>query len=45
MEIGTRNAEDSTTSLDQLYALVASEEDARACAEISDDACHVVPGN
>ena len=31
--------------LDRLYALVANEEDARACAEISDDACRVVPGN
>ena len=31
--------------LDRLYALVANEEDARACTEISDDACRVVPGN
>ena len=32
-------------TLDRLYALVANEEDARACTEISEDACRVVPGN
>ena len=35
----------STTVPDRLYALVADEEDARLCAEISDDACREVPGN
>ena len=33
------------SKLDRLYALVANEEDARACTNISDDACRVVPGN
>jgi hypothetical protein len=33
------------TTLDRLYALVANEEDARACKDISDEACRVVPGN
>jgi hypothetical protein len=33
------------TTLDRLYALVANEEDARACTDIGDDACRVVPGN
>jgi hypothetical protein len=33
------------TPLDRLYALVANDEDARACKDISDDACRVVPGN
>lgn len=30
---------------DQLYALVANDEDARVCTDISDDACREVPGN
>lgn len=30
---------------DRLYALIANEEDARACKDISDDACHEVPRN
>jgi len=37
--------EATRTAIDRLYALVANEEDARACTEISDDACRVVPGN
>jgi hypothetical protein len=37
--------ETSEKPLDRLYALVANEEDARACTDISDDACRVVPGN
>jgi hypothetical protein len=36
---------DTNATFDQLYALVASEEDARICKDISDDACRVVPGN
>ena len=31
--------------VDELYAKVANEEDARACTDISDQACQVVPGN
>lgn len=30
---------------DQLYALIANEEDARACTDISDSACREVPKN
>lgn len=30
---------------DQLYALIANEEDARVCTDISDDACRDVPKN
>ncbi len=30
---------------DRLYALVANEEDARVCTDISEDACREVPGN
>lgn len=30
---------------DQLYSLIANEEDARACTDISDDACREVPRN
>ncbi|WP_166254477.1 MFS transporter [Marinobacter salicampi] len=30
---------------DRLYALIANEEDARACTDISDDACREVPRN
>ena len=33
------------TSTDRLYALVANEEDARVCTDISEDACREVPGN
>jgi MFS family permease len=33
------------SAADRLYALVANEEDARSCSEISDAACRVVPGN
>src|SRR5690606_20341349 len=29
----------------RLYALVANEEDARVCTDISDNACREVPGN
>lgn len=32
-------------ALERLYALVANEEDARACKDISEDACREVPGN
>ena len=32
-------------SLDRLYALVANEEDARACRDIPDNACREVPRN
>lgn len=35
----------SKPPVDQLYALVANEEDARACRDISDQACREVPGN
>lgn len=35
----------SKPPVDQLYALVANEEDARACRDISDEACREVPGN
>ena len=31
--------------LQRLYALVANEEDARTCADISEEACREVPGN
>lgn len=31
--------------LDALYDLVANEEDARVCRDITDDACRVVPRN
>ena len=31
--------------LDRLYALVANEEDARTCRDISEEACREVPGN
>jgi hypothetical protein len=37
--------ETNARPLDRLYALVANEEDARACTDIDDDACRVVPGN
>ncbi len=33
------------TPVDHLYALVANEEDARVCTDISDAACREVPGN
>ncbi|MDX1694295.1 MAG: MFS transporter [Ketobacteraceae bacterium] len=32
-------------TIEQLYAYLADEEDARVCTDISDDACRVVPGN
>ena len=32
-------------ALEKLYALVANEEDARVCQDISDSACREVPGN
>lgn len=35
----------SATSIERLYALVANEEDARVCTDISKDACREVPGN
>ncbi|WP_416307723.1 MFS transporter [Neptunicella sp. SCSIO 80796] len=31
--------------VDHLYEYLADEEDARVCTEISESACHVVPGN
>lgn len=31
--------------IDQLYAYLADEEDARVCKDITDDACREVPGN
>lgn len=33
------------TPTEQLYALVANEEDARVCTDISEEACREVPGN
>lgn len=36
---------DTDVTFDRLYALVANEEDARICKDISDEACRVVPGN
>lgn len=33
------------TPAEKLYALVANEEDARVCTDISDEACREVPGN
>jgi MFS family permease len=33
------------SAVERLYALVANEEDARACTDISDQACREVPGN
>src|SRR5690554_449876 len=30
---------------ERFYSLVANEEDARVCTDISDDACREVPGN
>jgi len=38
-------ATQKTEHLDQLYSLIANEEDARACADIPDSACQVVPRN
>ncbi len=35
----------SFTRTERLYALVANEEDARVCTDISDEACREVPGN
>lgn len=35
----------NATPTEQLYALVANEEDARVCTDISEQACRVVPGN
>ncbi|MEZ5475194.1 MAG: hypothetical protein R3E72_09365 [Steroidobacteraceae bacterium] len=35
----------SFTCTERLYALVANEEDARVCTDISDEACREVPGN
>lgn len=35
----------NVTSTERLYALVANEEDARVCADISEQACREVPGN
>lgn len=32
-------------TIDQLYTLIANEEDARACTDISDEACREVPRN
>lgn len=32
-------------TIDQLYGLIANEEDARVCTDISDDACREVPRN
>ena len=32
-------------TIEQLYGLIANEEDARACTDISDDACREVPRN
>ncbi len=34
-----------TDTIDQLYGLIANEEDARACTDIPDSACHEVPRN
>lgn len=36
---------EDASAADRLYALVANEEDARSCSDISDAACRVVPGN
>lgn len=36
---------DTKAPLERLYALVANEEDARTCTDISDEACREVPGN
>lgn len=35
----------SRNSLDELYGLIANEEDARVCTDISDKACRAVPKN
>ncbi len=35
----------NVTSTERLYALVANEEDARTCTDISEEACREVPGN
>ena len=35
----------SVTRTERLYALVANEEDARVCTDISEQACREVPGN
>ena len=32
-------------TIEQLYGLIANEEDARVCTDISDDACREVPRN
>ncbi len=45
VECEARSNHEREEADDRLYALVANEEDARACTEISDDACRVVPGN
>ncbi|WP_404364033.1 MFS transporter [Marinobacter sp.] len=37
--------EHKSSTADQLYSLIANEEDARVCRDISDDACREVPGN
>lgn len=34
-----------STATERLYALVANEEDARICSDISEEACREVPGN
>ena len=39
-----RAGEDRAT-LSRLYALVANDEDARTCTDISEEACREVPGN
>ena len=32
-------------TLDQVYSLIANEEDARVCTDIPDEACREVPRN
>jgi hypothetical protein len=35
----------TSTTLEKAYQALVNEEDARVCADITDDACRVVPGN
>ena len=44
-ESATGRRDGDQAALDRLYALVANDEDARTCRDISEAACREVPGN
>ncbi|WP_262459977.1 MFS transporter [Alloalcanivorax balearicus] len=45
MNNGNVHGAGTRATVDRLYALVANDEDARTCTDISEEACREVPGN